>query len=221
VPAGARYETAVEVHGVMFGDNGTIAERVKHDIVLSLGESEYQQAMRDGLPDAVRLRFDMHAKQPGSYQVRVAVRDVTSGKLGSAGQFVDVADLNKKRVALSGIILRRADKAGPQSMVMVNPPDRRFQLNSDLNVTLVLYNPLPNLTMQTKLFREGKLVKANPEIPVDANDGGAGRMLVTDVIKLTPDLEPGNYYLQVAMSEKNTKDKQSAVVQWVEFEVVK
>lgn len=221
VPANGRYETALEVHGMMFGDNGTVAERVKHNIVLSLGETEYQQAMRDGLPDAVRLRFDMPAKRPGSYQVRIAVRDQTSAKLGSAGQFIDVPDLNKKRVALSGIVLRRAGQPAAQATLMANPPDRRFQVNSDLNVTFVVYNGSPNLTMQTKLFRDGKAVKLNPETPVEIKEADSARKLITDVIRLTPDLEPGNYFLQVAMTDKTVKEKQAPVVQWVEFEVVK
>jgi hypothetical protein len=220
VPANGRYETAVEVHGVMFGNNGAIAERVKHDIVLSLGESEYQQAMRDGLPDAVRLRFDMTAKQPGSYQVRVAVRDRTSGKLGSAGQFVDIPDLNKKRVALSGIVLRRTGQAA-QAAVMANPPDRRFPANSDLYATLVVYNPTPNLTVQTRLFREAKPVSANPAIPIELKEGDSDRKLITDVIHLTPDLEPGNYYLQVVITDTSTKDKRPAATQWVQFELIK
>jgi VWFA-related protein len=220
VPANGRYETAVEVHGVMFGDNGAIADRVKHDIVLSLGESEYQQAMRDGFPDAVRLRFDMPAKQPGSYQVRVAVRDRTSGKLGSAGQFVDIPDLNKKRVALSGIVLRRTGQAA-QAAVMATPPDRRFPGNSDLYATLVVYNPAPNLTLQTRLFREGKPLSANPPVPIEFKEGDSDRKLVTDVIRLTPDLEPGNYYLQVVITDTTTKDKRPAATQWIQFEIVK
>lgn len=220
VPANGRYETAVEVHGVLFGDNGAIAERVKHDIVLSLGEAEYQQAMRDGLPDAVRLRFDMSAKQPGSYQVRVAVRDRTSAKLGSAGQFVDVPDLNKKRVALSGIVLRHTGGAA-QAAVMASPPDRRFQGNSDLYASLVVYNPTPGLTMQTKLFRDGKPLLANPPVPIEIKPDDSARKLITDAIHLAPELEPGDYYLQVAIIDTTSKDKRPAVSQWVHFEIVK
>jgi ribosome-binding factor A len=75
--------------------------------------------------------------------------------------------------------------------------------------------------MQTKLFRDGKPVKANAEIPVEVKDATSDRMLVTDVVRLTPDLEPGKYFVQVAITEKTTKDKQAPVVQWVEFEIVK
>ena len=41
VPNNGRYETALEIQGALFGDNGSIANKVKHDIVLSLGENEY------------------------------------------------------------------------------------------------------------------------------------------------------------------------------------
>jgi hypothetical protein len=104
---------------------------------------------------------------------------------------------------------------------MANPPDRRFQGNSDLYATLVVYNPTPGLTMQTKLFREGKSVSANPPVSIEIKEGDSARKLITDVIRLTPDLEPGDYYLQVAIIDTTTKDKRPAVSQWVPFEIVK
>ena len=222
VPNNGRYETALEIQGALFGDNGSIANKVKHDIVLSLAENEYKQALRDGLPDAVRLRFDMPAKKPGSYQVRIAVRDRTSAKIGSAGQFIEVPDLNNQRLAVSGIVLRSAAAATTPATVMATPPGRRFPLNSDLYSAFFIYNATPNLVLQTKLFRDGKVVKAGAETPVDvSNKDALGRSLITNVMRLTPDLESGDYYLQVVITDKAAKDKRSAVTQWVDFEVVK
>jgi hypothetical protein len=40
-------------------------------------------------------------------------------------------------------------------------------------------------------------------------------------MRLTSDLEPGDYYLQVVITDKAAKDKRTAVTQWVDFEVVK
>jgi len=222
VPNNGGYETALEIQGALFGDNGSIANKVKHDIVLSLGENEYRQALRDGLPDAVRLRFDMPAKKPGSYQVRIAVRDRTSAKIGSAGQFIEVPDLNNKRLAVSGLVLRSAAAATTPATVMATPPGRRFPLNSDLYFAFFIYNASPNLVLQTKLFRDGKVVKATADAPLDvSNKDALGRSLITNVMRLRPDLEPGNYYLQVVIIDKAAKDKRSAVTQWVDFEVVK
>jgi len=165
----------------------------------------------------------MPAKKPGSYQVRIAVRDRTSAKIGSAGQFIEVPDLNNNRLALSGIVLRATAQIA-QAAAMANPPDRRFQHNSELYATLVVYNPTPNLTMQTKLFRDGKSVKSSAETAVDVtNQPDPSRMVITNVMRLTSDLEPGNYYLQVLISDKNAKDKdkQPPATQWVDFEIVK
>ena len=45
-------------------------------------------------------------KRPGVFQMRAAVRDATSGGLGSANQFIEVPDLSKGWLALSSIALR-------------------------------------------------------------------------------------------------------------------
>ena len=228
VQANGRRETPIEIHGVIFGDNGAVIEKVKHDIVLSLGDSEYEQAIRDGLPDAVRLRFDMTVKKPGSYQVRIAVRDRTSSKIGSAGQFVAVPNLNDKRVSLSGIVLRSADEVMASALLMANPPARRFRVNSELRFAFMLYNApvnpatrLPNVTTEIKLFREGRSVGPAVEMPIDVkNQADLSRLFVNGAIRLDPTLEPGNYYLQAVITDK-TKDKLPPITQWIDFEVVK
>ena len=229
VQANGRRETPLEIHGVIFGDNGAVIEKVKHDIVLSLGDSEYEQAIRDGLPDAVRLRFDMTVKRPGSYQVRIAVRDRTSSKIGSAGQFVAVPNLNDKRVALSGIVLRSADEVMAQALLMANPPARRFRVNSELRFAFTLYNApinpatqLPNVTTEIKLFRDGKSIGPAVELPLDVtNQADLSRLFVKGAVRLDPTLEPGDYYLQVVVTQKPAKDKLPPITQWVDFQVVK
>jgi VWFA-related protein len=227
--ANGKHETSLEVHGAIFGDNGAVVEKVKHDIILSLGESEYAQTMRDGLPDAVRLHFDMRPKRPGSYQVRIAVRDKVSARLGSAGQFVVVPDLKQKGIALSGIVLRGVSEAPPEAGFMVNPPARRFPAGSDLNFAFVIYNAalnpatgLPTLVMQTRLFRDGKPVGAEPETAVSvANGAELARLFTTGAVKLDRNLEPGAYYLQVVVTDQASRNKQPSITQWVDFEIVK
>jgi len=223
-PNNGRHDTSLEIHGVIFGDNGAIEEQVKHSAVLSLRENEYAQAMRDGL----RFRFDMPAKKPGSYQVRIAVRDRTSSKIGSAGQFVAVPNLNAKRVAVSGIVLRNAGEGPMQITAMANPPARRFPVNSDLQFAFVVYNAaidaptrLPNLTMETRLYRDGKRVK-DEQTPIDVrNQADLSRLFINSAVRLGSNLEPGDYYLQVVITDKAASDKQPPITQWVDFEIVK
>jgi VWFA-related protein len=218
-PVNDRQQTSLEIHGIIFGDSGIPLEKVTHGVTLSLRENEYERAKREGL----RLRFDMPARRPGAYQVRVAIREGYSYKIGSAGQFVAVPDLSSRQLALSGVVLQGID-ASAQDNAMTSPAVRRYRVNSDLYFAFVIYNGSPNLLMQTKLFRDGKSVKSSAESAVDVtNQPDPNRMVITNVMRLTPDLEPGNYYLQVLISDKNAKDKdkQPPATQWVDFEIVK
>ena len=213
-----REETSLEIHGVVFGDNGAPVEQVTHRLPLSFTKDEYDKAVRDGL----RLRFDMPARRPGAFQVRIAIKDNYGYKIGSAGQFVAVPDLNNKQLALSGIVLQGVSDVAPQNATMSNPAVRRFTANSNVYFAFVVYNGSANLLMQTKLFRDGKVVKSSPEIALDVKDqSDPTRILTTSVMRLTPDLEPGNYYLQLLLTDKGASAKQPPAIQWVDFEIVK
>jgi len=213
-----REDTLLEVHGVVFGDNGVAVEQVTHRVPLSLTKDEYEKVLREGL----RLKFDMPAQRPGAFQVRIAIKEGYGYKIGSASQFVAVPDLNNKQLALSGIVLQGVSDAAPQNPGMSSPAVRRFPVNSDLYFTFVVYNGSPNLLMQTKLFRDGKVVKSNSEIVLDVKDqSDAARILTTNVMRLTPDLEPGNYYLQLLLTDKAASAKRPSAIQWVDFEIVK
>ena len=218
-PMDDRYLISLDIHGVIFGDNGRPVEQVQHNATLRLKEEEYEKAKREGL----RLRFDMSVRRPGDYQVRIAIREGYSYKIGSAGQFVSVPDLKKNQLALSGLVLRAVKDTATENVVMTNPAIRRFQVDSDLYFSFVAYHGSANLVMQTKLFRDGKSLKSSAEIPIDvANQPDLDSLFTTGVMRLTPDLEPGNYYLQVVVTDKAAgKDKQPPVTQWVDFEIVK
>ena len=57
--------------------------------------------MRDGFVYTVTVPI----KKPGAYQLRVALRDGSTGRVGSASQFVEVPDIKKNRLALSGVVI--------------------------------------------------------------------------------------------------------------------
>ena len=228
-PRGLTFETvdgmrqaSFELHGVIFGDNGIMVEQNQQNATLSLNERDYEHAMRNGMA----LKLDMSVKRPGSYQVRVATRDKNTGKIGSSGQFVEVPDLSKKRLAVSGIVLGATSGfAGRDANhIIEHPATRNFDLNTDLHFAFVTYNATStsNLVMEAKLFRDGKAVFAGPETPINAgNSTDPSRLLVNGSLRLSPDLELGNYYLQVVITDKGTKGKTPPVVQWIDFDIVK
>jgi len=219
-PVNGRYQGSIELHGVVFGNNGAIAQQMKRGATVSLSEPDYKQAMANG----IALSFDMPVKRAGTYQARLAVRDRPSSRIGSAGQFVLVPDLRNKRPAVSGIILGlpNADKT------VSNAGARRFRQNDDLYFGFNIYNAanetgqLRNLMMNVMLFRDGKNVYSGPEVTIAAsNQKDLSRVFTNGKIKLTPNFEPGNYYLQVVIVENDGKPKPVPVVQWIDFEIEK
>jgi VWFA-related protein len=216
-----RQQASIELHGAVFGDNGAIAQQLKRGATLSLTEAEHRQAVANG----IALSFDMPVRRAGAYQARLVVRDRPTSHLGSAGQFVVVPDLKNRKPAVSGIILGlpNADQS------VSNAGARRFKQNDELYFAYNLYNAanesgqLRNLVMNAMLFRDGKNVYSGPEIPIAAsNPKDLNRVFASSRIKLTPDLEPGNYYLQVVITDKDApKNKAVPVVQWIDFEIEK
>jgi hypothetical protein len=76
--------------------------------------------------------------------------------------------------------------------------------------------------MQARLFRDGKPIGTGMETPVSvAEQTDLTRLFTTGVVKLDRNLERGNYYLQVVITDKAARNKQPSVTQWVDFEIVK
>ncbi len=218
---------SIEIHSVIFGDNGRIVDQFKRGATVTFSDAEFEHAKANGMG----MGINMPVKGHGSYQVRLVVRDRNSSKIGSAAQFVMVPNLKDKKLAVSGVVLGILDQAsGPSTadQAIVNPGSRKFAPNSDLYFAYRLYNStlpggtqLRNLVLQARLFRDGKNVYSGPEVPITAGtQKDLTRIFGDGTVKLSPDLEPGNYYLQVVITDKDAK-KDGQVVQWVDFEIAR
>jgi VWFA-related protein len=212
-----RRQGSIELHGAVFGDNGAVVERLAHGANLNLRPELYEQATRYGLG----MGFDIPVKQPGAYQVRIAALDRPSSRIGSAGQFVVVPDLKKKRLAVSGIVLAKANA----DQTFTDQGSRKFFNGSNLYFAYDLYNAmnesgkLRNLVMDVTLLRDGKNVQTRPPVPIVASNSDLSRVYVNGVVPLTAEFEPGYYYLQIVVSDKDAKSKTAPVVQWADFEI--
>ena len=104
-PDGAR-TVAVDVAAFALGERGAIAGSNDRAYRIRPSPEEYQAASSGGLV----FKLNVNLSKPGAYQMRVAVRDAESGRIGSASQFVEVPDFRRRHIALSGIIMN-----GPQA----------------------------------------------------------------------------------------------------------
>jgi hypothetical protein len=185
---------------------------------------------------------DVPVTNPGAYQFRVVVRDANSKKFGTAGQFLEIPDLKKKELTLSGIVLSEASEDGKASLppgvpveaalspvqFSSNPAVRRFSPGAKLAYAHLIYNARtagstrkPQLTTQVRLFRDGKEVVAGPELVFDPGaQKTSDRLSNEGVVNLSPTAESGDYSLQIVVKDNAAGKSPRVATQWIDFEVV-
>jgi hypothetical protein len=187
---------------------------------MSLTEAACQRALLEGLVQKLQLRV----KQAGAYQIRGAVRDHESGRVGSASEFVEVPDLSKGKLALSGIAL--GGKNGAPNAT--EPANRvRFRAGETVLYAYQVLNAKPaadgstNVELRATLYHDGKALGTSAPMAVDPKDQtDVKRLVVNNDFRLGKQLTPGDYTLQVTVVDKNAPEKRATASQTADFEVV-
>ena len=220
--------TNLDIQSMAFGDNGRVLAQEDRSGRLKLRGEAYQRALRDG----VVYSFDVPVKARGGLQFRVAVRDQDTGRIGSAGQFVEVPSIQSGRLALSGIVAREENPArgsggNDQDDVNTGPAVRRFRQGANAIFAYAIYNgslngQAPQLTSQVRLFREGKLIFTGNQTPINvAGQTDLKRLTNLAALQLGTEMAPGDYVIQIIVTDTADKQKPRVASQWIDFEVVK
>jgi VWFA-related protein len=232
------YRAVLDVVALTFGVNGRPVGEVNVTHTVTVKPENYEKTLRGGLI----YNMVVPAKKSGGYQLRVAVRDTATERVGSASQFVEVPDLKKDRLALSGIImaLYRDAAATPAPGTAAATPNadapdpmggsavRRFRRGAAVDYGFNIFNAKleragggARLQTQVLVYRDGKPVFTGQVLPFEgraqnvAGDIGAGGRLL-----LGKELGPGEYVLQLVVTDLLAKEKHRVATQWMDFEVV-
>jgi len=175
----------------------------------------------EALQQGALYTLDVPVKKRGAYQIQVAVRDVASGKLGSASQFLEIPELKKGRVALTSIILQDAGRpAGAPAWTGMSPATRQFQPGGEIEYFCIVENAGKKITAadldsQIRIVHDGQSVYTGPAklFPIDG-----GGLAFDGKLKLSAKMTPGDYYLGIMAAETNSP-KHGVAVQWTDFEI--
>jgi VWFA-related protein len=217
------HKATLNLSCIVFGDNGRVVQNRGETREIRLQGKDLEQVKGEGLI----YQYDVPIKRPGAYQFRVAVRDAGSARIGTAREFIDVPELKKHQLVLSGLTLSTSSNdPTPSRSNLSSSAVRRFRIGTDLLFGYVIYNGRldkgANLSAQTKIFREGKAVYVGQPKLIDVggqNDmarinAGGGVQLAT--------LDPGEYLLQIIVTDTTANEKKPrTATQWIEFEIVK
>ncbi len=228
-----------EILGILYGDNGVPIEKTNLTGSTSVTPENLERVRNEGFA----YSFIFPVKQPGGYQMRVALIDRGSHEVGSANQFVSVPNLKKEGPVLSGIVLQNISKnewlafvsggaqappASGSSNGLLDPKystaNRVFPRGTVLRFGIDVLNAqkaktAEALTVRSRVFQDRKLVFETSEHPVSnllRND----TVPYTDAVELGRDMVPGDYVLQIVLTEALGKNKKNVTTQYVQFEVV-
>jgi VWFA-related protein len=229
---------------ITFGDNGVIVDQAGYTHTMRIKEDSYGRVMKGGLTYHVTVPV----KKPGAYQLRTALRDRESGRVGSASQFINVPEFKKDRLTTSGLLLKAipfeqyqksfaaetafagdGDNAKQDQDPLATAAVRQFRTGTALLYAVVIYNAkidkatgMPQLKTQVRLFRNGELIFSGKEIPFDKTTQTDLRRLGTGgAISLGTDMTPGEYVFQIVVTDLLASEKRRVSTQWMDFEVVK
>jgi VWFA-related protein len=238
------HKAAFDILAVTFGDNGVVVDQIGRTHTLQLRGKQYERMLSDGLT----YNIVVPVKKAGGYQLRAALRDSASSRIGSVSQFVEVPDVKKGRLTLSGLLVEgitqevlqksggerktqseTADDSINDSDPKAGPAVRQFKPGFVMLYDFVVYNAhlnqgtgKPQLQTQAKIFRDGKEIFTGKETAFDASSQtDLKRLASTGGIQLGSQMGVGEYVLQIIVTDLLRKDKYRVASQWIDFEVVK
>jgi hypothetical protein len=206
---------------------------------IDLTDGNYQRALKEGFLFALNDPM----KEPGMFLLRVVVRDHESQRLGSSSQFLIVPDTRKGRLALSSVQLQVAssevvraagftvpdDKNGTvEAWAEGGPAVRRYHAGQNIVYGYMVINPkvagpdrMPKATTQVRVYRNGKALYTGPaQSNLARRNGDPADFIGAGVLRLGDEVTPGEYLIQVTVTDPLQKKKKSQASQWQDFEVV-
>ena len=212
---GARYHDALDVVGFVFDQTGRNRGGFSETVNLDLTKDEYQRALLQGLPYSANTEVP-----PDYYQVRVVVREASSGSLGTFSKYVEVPDLTKGKLAMSSLFLFATDAKGakPEPLLAV----RQLTRKQDLRYVTLIYNPKlkdgsPQLHSQMIISQGYKVLFSEPEQPVESK--GTGPVTKMGQLGLSK-VAPGRYVLTLIITDTLADKKIQTMARSIDFTVV-
>lgn len=237
------HEAVIDLLAVTFTDNGRVVQQEGRTYVLKVADRHFTEWVQGGFLYAINVPI----KKAGAYQLRVAVRDSASERVGSANQFIEVPDIGKNRLTLSGLVIsgndpakrRPAEQAAREAASdkegavedanpLAGPAIRMLQRGMDLDYGFLIYNaqrePKTNqlqLESQVLVLKDGKQIFAGKTTLLKPGEPPDLKHIpASGRLHLGTDLAVGEYVLQVTVTDKLAKEKYRSAIQWMDFEIV-
>jgi VWFA-related protein len=212
--AGGRYAISFDVVGFVFDQAGRRRGGFSDTVNLNLTKEDYQRAQTEGLTYSASTELP-----PDYYQVRVVVREVSSGNLGTFSKYLEIPDISKGKLAMSSVFLIGVDASKKLSPLMAA---RQLNRNQDLRYVALVYNPKlkdgkAQLRSQMIISQGNKVLFREPEQAVESD--GSSPVTKIGQIGLSK-VAPGRYILTLVITDTLGEKRAQTMAHSIDFTVV-
>ena len=227
--------------------NGNIQDSKAAKFALGISAESKSESLAWIQKHGIRFSMLLPVKKPGPYYIQISVQDAGTGKVGSAYQFLEIPEVGRKGLALSDIFMitsaedlkwissdvRKEVSSGGVFLPVFqgdvrSPALRRYASGDELYTIGMLYNAdesslaRSEIEMRAVLFRDGAEFRSGETVPVKAESGRIRDGIpVLQRLTIGPDMPPGDYVLQLLVSDKkNNRKQEENATQAVSFTVV-
>ncbi len=230
-------KASFDVVAVTLNEKNEVVDEFSRTHTMKVDASALSVIRRNGL----LYTTDVPVKKAGIYNFRLAVRDGRSRLLGSASQVIEVPELKRGRLAVSGLSLSEVDLNGKFSVPSAVNPElalsvvqseavpavRRFSPGSALAYSYTIYNAKrdkvsgrPSLTVQVNLYRDGELLVSGNPAPAEINrPADWARIDDFGYLRLNNQMSAGDYALQITITDMLATGAARTSTQWIDFEI--
>jgi hypothetical protein len=218
---GAR-RTVLDVALAVFNTDGTQAGATNQTFTISLPRERVAKDPTMSLHYGV----DITVANPGAYQVRAAVRDAASRRVGSSYAFLDIPDFNRRRISLASLTL--SVPAGAVFVPGVRPEWNEFAPGTAVPFRCEVFGlktpgkvaGAPKVDMGVRLYRGGGPVVDIPPAAASIENKG-GLTFLGGQVQIPGDLPAGNYEMEVIAYDRLEAARKQAAMQWSDVTVVR
>jgi VWFA-related protein len=187
-------KTEIEIVGVLINEDGKEVSNFNQN--LTIDPSKMSKAQQRN----IFFTHQMPVK-PGIYQIRVAVQDNKTKRVGSNFYWIEVPDPKQAGFAVGSLFVGEVEADSNQPVINVS---RRMLKSSRFFFQTEIYNAaMPvNVGIELQIFRAGQLIKTLP-VRKASTDGvvNLSNLPYLDDFSLAA-LEPGIYVLQINVSDR-------------------
>ncbi len=211
------HQSALDLLVALFDEKGKLAASFSERISFNIRPERLENALKHGM--SYRRLTQL---KPGFYQARVAVREEGSARLGSASKWVEIPDLGKKQLTLSGVLLASGEEepqnlqnpqaANAQEGYTPQPASasRRFKRGGAVDFMVFAYNAkieknATDLVIQSQVYSGSKLVYASPLAKMNTPENADLQRIPYAARVSLEDFTSGPYELRLVVIDRLTK----------------